>query len=108
MNRQGFFPAYRLVAAVFVAVAMFAGATLAAAQSEEARPPARLVAAITPPATVTILVNFTATNGSAPFTENLVQGKDGNLYGTTLYGGASSDGTVFKVTPAGTQYVSPL
>jgi uncharacterized repeat protein (TIGR03803 family) len=54
-----------------------------------------------PPSTVTILVNFNGTNGASPFTENLVQGKDGNLYGTTLYGGASNDGTVFKMTPAG-------
>ena len=31
----------------------------------------------------------------------LIQGSDGNFYGTTAQGGASSVGTVFKVTPAG-------
>lgn len=53
------------------------------------------------PSPVTILADFDGTNGQSPFTENLVQGKDGNLYGTTLYGGANGDGTVFKVTPSG-------
>ena len=31
----------------------------------------------------------------------LVQGSDGNLYGTTDGGGAGGYGTVFKMTPAG-------
>src|SRR3989442_871101 len=32
----------------------------------------------------------------------LVQGSDGNLYGTTVFGGTNSDnGTVFQITPAG-------
>jgi uncharacterized repeat protein (TIGR03803 family) len=31
----------------------------------------------------------------------LVQGSDGNFYGTTTYGGAKGRGTVFQVTPAG-------
>ena len=31
----------------------------------------------------------------------LVQGSDGNFYGTTEYGGANDDGTVFTMTPAG-------
>ena len=56
----------------------------------------------------TSLVRFDGTNGSSPYYESLVQGTDGNLYGTTTYGGASeqncygdSCGTVFKITPAG-------
>ena len=32
----------------------------------------------------------------------LLQGSDGNFYGTTAYGGAYGDGTVFRLTPAGT------
>lgn len=32
----------------------------------------------------------------------LVQATDGNFYGTTYYGGANNDGTVFKITPEGT------
>lgn len=32
----------------------------------------------------------------------VVQGNDGNFYGTTQYGGTSNAGTVFKITPSGT------
>jgi uncharacterized repeat protein (TIGR03803 family) len=32
---------------------------------------------------------------------SLVQGTDGNLYGTTSFGGANNDGTIFKITPEG-------
>src|ERR1035438_1705155 len=37
----------------------------------------------------TTLVSFTGANGNLPFMENLVQGKNGSLYGTTTYGGTS-------------------
>jgi uncharacterized repeat protein (TIGR03803 family) len=50
----------------------------------------------------TTLVSFTGTNGNQPFMENLVQSEDGNLYGTTTYGGTSENGIIFKVTPTGT------
>jgi uncharacterized repeat protein (TIGR03803 family) len=56
---------------------------------------------MTPAGVLTTLVSFngalTATSPQAP----LVQGSDGNFYGTTEYGGANSRGTVFQVTPAG-------
>jgi uncharacterized repeat protein (TIGR03803 family) len=48
------------------------------------------------------LVNFTGQNGSTPLGVALVQGTDGNFYGTTEDGGAHGLGTVFKVTPGGT------
>ncbi|WP_395736525.1 choice-of-anchor tandem repeat GloVer-containing protein [Prosthecobacter sp.] len=53
----------------------------------------------------TSLVSFTNTSGSflgnAPST-NLVQGSDGNIYGTTTGGGSGGGfGTVFKITPGG-------
>ena len=32
----------------------------------------------------------------------LVQGSDGNFYGTTFDGGANNDGTVFRISPVGT------
>src|ERR1700674_2797340 len=52
--------------------------------------------------TFTTLVNFAGTNGSAPYSMTLIQGTDGNLYGTTSGGGAYKHGTVFKMTPSGT------
>jgi uncharacterized repeat protein (TIGR03803 family) len=52
--------------------------------------------------TFTTLVNFNYTNGDQPLYGSLVQGTDGNLYGTTEFGGGNSFGTVFKVTPTGT------
>jgi uncharacterized repeat protein (TIGR03803 family) len=49
------------------------------------------------------LYNFDcSTGGCTPFNfGQLTQGADGNLYGTTAYGGTAGDGTVFKVTPSG-------
>lgn len=51
--------------------------------------------------TFTTIVTFNDTDGTAPYS-GLVQGTDGNLYGTTSNGGATGRGTVFKVTPSGT------
>ena len=50
----------------------------------------------------TILNNFaTGKDGFFPYA-GLIQGSDGNLYGTTLYGGTGSgQGTVYKITPQG-------
>jgi uncharacterized repeat protein (TIGR03803 family) len=65
---------------------------------------------ITPSGTLTTLHSFDNTDGSLPV--GLVQGTDGNFYGTTNQGGAngacsdgsvgSGCGTVFKITPGGT------
>ncbi|HEY0257121.1 MAG TPA: choice-of-anchor tandem repeat GloVer-containing protein, partial [Candidatus Methylacidiphilales bacterium] len=53
--------------------------------------------------TVTILHSFAGgpSDGTAPRAE-LIQGTDGNLYGTTSGGGSADKGTVFKITPIGT------
>ena len=60
---------------------------------------------ITPGGALTPLHNFDGTDGAGPYA-GLVQATDGNFYGTTEEGGASSNctggcGTVFKITPAG-------
>jgi uncharacterized repeat protein (TIGR03803 family) len=47
-------------------------------------------------------VNFDYSNGARPYLASLVQGVDGNIYGTTSVGGANGPyGTVFKITPKG-------
>jgi len=68
-----------------------------------------LATAIASPAqTLTTLTNFDETNGYDPEAA-LVQGTDGNFYGTTFEGGANSQvcwgyrcGTAFRITHAGT------
>jgi uncharacterized repeat protein (TIGR03803 family) len=68
-----------------------------------------VTAAIALPAqTFTSLLSFNGTDGGNPYA-GLVQGTDGNFYGTTVIGGAYFNncggfgcGTVFKITPNGT------
>ncbi len=59
---------------------------------------------ITPGGKLTPLYSFcsqsSCTDGAYPYA-GLVLASNGNLYGTTLYGGASNDGTVFEITPSG-------
>jgi uncharacterized repeat protein (TIGR03803 family) len=43
-------------------------------------------------------------DGANPYAD-VIQGSDGNFYGTTYNGGAGSLGTVFKLTPSGTETV---
>jgi uncharacterized repeat protein (TIGR03803 family) len=57
-------------------------------------------AAALPAQTFTTLHSFNGTNGSEPYA-GLVQGTDGNLYGTTKQGGANTDGIVFNITTSG-------
>jgi uncharacterized protein (TIGR03437 family) len=56
---------------------------------------------ITPAGVFTTIYAFLYANGMLPV-GGLVQGSDGNFYGTTSEGGAKGLGTVFKITPAGT------
>ena len=47
-----------------------------------------------------------STDGADPAVgAGLIQGSDGNFYGTTYYGGANDAGTVFMLTPQGTESV---
>jgi uncharacterized repeat protein (TIGR03803 family) len=56
---------------------------------------------MTPSGKVTTLHSFEQTDGDNPIS-NLVQGTDGNFYGTASYGGKYPNfGTVFKITPSG-------
>ena len=61
------------------------------------------MATASPAQTLTTLHDFAGqpNDGSNPYA-GLVQGSDGNFYGTTYYGGANNEGTVFKITPSGT------
>jgi len=59
---------------------------------------------IDPDGTLTTLVDFASLRGggagAAPLAA-LVQGNDGNFYGTTYYDGGTDSGTIFRMTPAG-------
>jgi uncharacterized repeat protein (TIGR03803 family) len=68
---------------IFIGAALYATATVGASAQ-----------------TFTTLAYF-ATQGSAPFS-SLIQGRDGNLFGTASTGGAHGQGTVFRVSPSGT------
>jgi uncharacterized repeat protein (TIGR03803 family) len=60
---------------------------------------------ITPSGSLTLVYSFCSqancTDGAFP-AAGLIQGRDGNFYGTTANGGANGLGTAFKVTPEGT------
>ena len=53
---------------------------------------------ITPEGAFTTMHSFDVTDGDLPYAQ-LVQGADGNFYGTTS--GSYAGGTVFKITPSG-------
>jgi len=55
---------------------------------------------VTPQGALTVLHSFDSTDGSSP-EGGLIQGTDGNFYGTTSSKGANGDGTIFKITPGG-------
>lgn len=60
---------------------------------------------ITPGGVETLLYTFTGGNDGGHPQAGLIQGSDGNFYGTTTVGGAHADGAVFQVTPGGTETV---
>ncbi|HEX4052367.1 MAG TPA: choice-of-anchor tandem repeat GloVer-containing protein [Steroidobacteraceae bacterium] len=79
----------------------FYGTTGAGGASDEG-----IVFELTPSGTQTILHTFpkTGSDGQEPYA-GLVEGSDGNFYGTTYFGGSDGFGTVFKVTPGGAETV---
>ena len=60
---------------------------------------------ITPAGVETVLYTFTGGNDGGNPAAALIQGPDGNFYGTTENGGTSAEGTVFRITPAGVETV---
>ncbi len=60
---------------------------------------------MTPNFVVTILHSFgQGTDGATPGATTVVQGPNGNLYGTTQFGGTAGNGVVFELTTDGLSY----
>jgi uncharacterized repeat protein (TIGR03803 family) len=55
---------------------------------------------ITSSGKLTVIYNFDGTHGGQPLSP-LVQGSDGNFYGTMTSYGSKGHGVVFKITPSG-------
>lgn len=61
---------------------------------------------VTPNGTESVIYSFTGQpDGSHPIAGLFRDPKTGNLYGTTVYGGTTNNGTVFSVTPGGVEKV---
>lgn len=60
---------------------------------------------LSPAGKETVLYEFKGGNDGVGPTSSLVKDRDGNLYGTTREGGASDQGTAFKLKPDGTEIV---
>jgi uncharacterized repeat protein (TIGR03803 family) len=99
---DGTYPATALLQAVDL---NFYGTTVLGGASGNCAGGCGTVFKMTPGGAVTTLHSFDSADGSEPVYA-LIQGMDGNLYGTTFAGGASLScvggcGTIFKITPAG-------
>ena len=57
--------------------------------------------------TITAIASFDGTNGSDPYTAVTLD-PAGNLYGTTMNGGAYNDGTVFEIPSRSSEIISVL
>jgi uncharacterized repeat protein (TIGR03803 family) len=64
-----------------------------------------IVFKITPAGAETVLYSFAGGSDGEYPQAGLIQATDGNFYGTTTFGGAGSQGTVFKITPGGVESV---
>jgi uncharacterized repeat protein (TIGR03803 family) len=83
----------------------FYGTTVAGGASTNCSGGCGTLFRISPEGELTVLYSFDGTNGVAPYA-GLLQGSDGNFYGTTMAGGTSTNcswgcGTAFRISPAG-------
>ena len=103
-NSDGLFP---LGGVVFDAQGNLYGTTYEGGDYYSACNPGRCgtVFKVTPSGTETVLYGFAGGGDGAFPSGGLVLDKSGNLYGTTWEGGAYNVGTVFRVTPSGTETV---
>ncbi len=65
-----------------------------------------VVAAVSQPGfaqAYTTLYSFSGPDGAVPYYGTLAIDANGNLYGTTYYGGAFNEGAVYEITPNGTE-----
>jgi uncharacterized repeat protein (TIGR03803 family) len=60
---------------------------------------------LSPSGTLTTLYAFTGGAADGAEAAYVIQGTDGNLYGDTVYGGQSDNGTVFELTLSGTETI---
>ena len=61
---------------------------------------------VTPAGTFKLLHSFDFTDGATPWASSLIEGTDGNIYGTTTSGGTVGVGTVFKMSLDGTPFTT--
>ena len=76
----------------------FYGTCEGAGQFQGTELPEGTVWKMTPSGEVTTIFTFHGSDGRTP--NGVIQGSDGNFYGTTRYDGPSGGDTVFKLTPA--------
>ena len=61
---------------------------------------------VTPAGQFKLLHSFDFTDGANPWASSLIEGADGNIYGTTISGGTIGVGTVFKMSLDGTTFTT--
>jgi uncharacterized repeat protein (TIGR03803 family) len=79
----------------------FTGTNVSDSYGDGVQNPPGTVYTVTAQGTVTTVHSFSGADGANPGKEAVV-GTDGNVYGTTLFGGANNAGTVYTISSAGT------
>jgi len=85
MKRKGHSASFAAPLAMVIAALLLILTTAAAAQTEQ------------------VLYSFGGPDGAAP-DSGVIAGKNGTLYGTTIFGGTGGDGNVFELTPGKSGY----